>query len=1008
MSIANDWNFDYAAKVISHIDGILTYDGGSGTQPTVGSMIIADNGAIGKILARTGNEVAGTFTLTNVIGRFKNNAVLDQLSYVDFDGVGNGGFKVGDTIKDQVTGSMIVKFIEYNIDGVVGHGRAFGTVFTAFTNDSVIDIDGGQTAVAVADGTGSDKDAAFDALVDGSLAVTGTPDTNNCIIIHYDNGTIAIPEDAHIKSGAAGAEGYAQKVIGSTAIGSVRVIDSDTTGGAWANNAALRILNCVYYDALVAGKVFSAGDVIKAVAGASPDAVGRVLAVIDDLDNTGKLILAGMSGTWDNDNEIHVKQPDDTYVKYGEVENSQDAFLDAALINIPAGVRNEQREDQGGIYAAGSLNIVRSANALYTYAQDLFDELSALDDDPPLDGNVKDQLYTVLNNYIIPDLSLRFVEKGSFKDSGNNNIFTNITTGGAIADIGNHGFFYDSVNPTPQPDMYIEQDETVRRQDWLEGNLDMLLKVKTNTDPAYINPSVAALGQLINGAAFTVHLRPYGRTYDSNEVTKQGGIAVVSLGNAKDLNNTTGQYSAAYTGGASMPFTAGETITTPDGKRGLIVSSTSGATGTVTYILKSSANFVNTDVITGAVSGASATLAEPANLTAGYGTDIRVMTVDMTVSGGTTTGVFAIGENVTQAVTGATAWILRDYGGTLYLQKNNATAFSGNNAIVGDITGASNAGTLSYDTNIAAFPADIGGGVGDKNYTANVSANITNANKRTVAAVYEWWKFILSAESILLQGGAGSTSGKEGRMFRKLQSNFAEVRGDSQYGKKAGTLVIGAQGVFIQKETLDPADVRNIQLIDNLGATYNPPNLQSLSVVNIWAGVRVAVYRSTGAGLETILRNEFKVGTVGGGNNEAADYTILVAANVRTVSPLPYDVPDVGVLRILDPNDTGNYLRFPYTSVDRTTNIFTMGVTIGSITGGVALTLNDNVHVVFIEQEASGVSVTNTIQYIEETIPLYAIARIKGKKPFKTPAAFGGGGANIGAVLSADEVVNLP
>jgi len=34
----------------------------------------------------------------------------------------------------------------------------------------------------------------------------------------------------------------------------------------------------------VAGKVFSAGDVIKAVAGASPDAKGRVLAVIDDYD----------------------------------------------------------------------------------------------------------------------------------------------------------------------------------------------------------------------------------------------------------------------------------------------------------------------------------------------------------------------------------------------------------------------------------------------------------------------------------------------------------------------------------------------------------------------------------------------------------------------------------------------------------------------------------------------------------------------------------------------------
>lgn len=1010
MSIPNDWDVNYASKIISHIDGVLSYGSGSGTQPVAGQYIIGvTSGAVGKVLAKTGTVTTGTLTLTNVIGRFANGETLDVLSELMFDAItaGNGGLKVGDTITGQVTGTIDVKFIEYNIDGVAGHGKMYGTNMSVFVNDEQLDISGGQADVADADGTGTDNDTLFDASTTATLAVPGTTNTNNSVIIHYDGGTITIPEDAHIKSATAGAEGYAQRVIGSQTIGSVRVINSDTTGGAWTDNEALRILDCVYYDNLVAGKVFSAGDVIKAVAGVSPDAVGRVLAVIDDGDSTGKMILAGMSGTWDDDNEIHVKQSDDTYVKYGEVENAQNPYLDAATINIPSGVRNEQRVDQGGIYAAGSLNIVRSWNAFYSYMQDLYDELGALDDLPPLDGNVKDQLYTILNNYVIPDSSLRFLEKGSSKDSGNNNIFVNIQTTGAMADIGDHGFFYNASNPTPQPDMYVEQNAAVIRQDWLEGNLDMLLKVKTSTNPAYINPTVAALGQLINNGNFTVHLRPYRRTYDSNEVNGSGGgIAVVALGNAKDLNNITGQYQAAFTGGSGTPFTTGEEITTTAGKRGVITSSDTGAAGNITYVLKSSTNFVNTDAITGSVSGATAAISgAPTNVVAGYGTNIRTMTVDSRFTGGTTAvAVFIIGEQVNQAGAGVyIGYVLEDDSGTIYTQDVSGTR-ANSQVLTGQTSGATNTPTGNAD--YTTVPKDIGGGVGDKNYTAVSGLNITGASSQTVAKLYEWWKFLLRKESILTQGGPGSAVGVEGRIYRRLVSTFAEVRGASPYGQKAGSLVIGAQGMFIQN--MAATDLQNIQLVDNAGGTYNPPNIQSLIMSNLVAGVRAAIFRTATLGSETIQRTEFKVGTVGGGNNEAANSTILVAAQDRSVSPLPYDVPDSGALRVLDPGDTGNYLRFPYSSVNRTTNIFTLtSGTIGDVTGAVALTLNDNVHVVLIEKESLGATVENTIQYVSD-VYVYNIARIKGKKPFKSTGTFGSTGLNVGAVLTNDDVVNLP
>lgn len=1021
MSIANDWDVNYSGKVISHIDGVLSYDGGSGTQPAVGKMILgATSGCVGKVLSVTGNATAGTLTLTNVVhppgapAKFTDGEVLSILAEQLFDGVGNGGFAIGDVLVDQVTGTITVKFIEYNIDGVAGHGKIFGTARVAFTNDSVIDISGGTAAVAVADGTGTAA-VTFAADVNGTLAVPGTANTNNCVILHYDAGTVAIPEDAHITSISNGAEGYAQAVIGAVATGSVRVVDSDTTGGAWTDGDAVRILDVEYYDTLVAGKVFSVGQVVKGLVSGYR---ARVIAVVEDSGTTGKLVFAGNTGTpWTDTEAIQVLQSDDTYVTYANVDAGQNSYLDVATFNIPAGARLKQRADQGGIFGdAVSLNVKRSFNALYSYLVDLFEELGALDDLPPMEGNVKDQLYTVLNDYIIPDLSFRFLEKGSCTDSGGNNIYANFQTAGVIADIGDNAYFYDTVNPRPQPDLYLEQDGVVQRRDWLEGHVDQLIKVKTSTDPKYINSAVEALGQLIDGGTVVWHLRPFGRTYDFSEVTvPSGGQVPVFLANAPDLNNTTAQYSCTYASGTGQ-LLAGEEALTSGGKRVIIVSCGAGATGTVTWQQKSTTNLVDTDVITGSVTGFAVTLnTVPTAVVAGYDSDIRVMVVQRRFTGGTTTVAnYILGELVTQSGTAATGYFMEDDGGTIYIEEQSGT-FNGTGLLTGGISGALNTptGTALYST----VPKDIGGGVGDKNYTCVVSADITGqppTDPQSALQVYEWWKYITRSESTYQVNTPGSIFSVYtlGKLFRKLQPTFKEVRGAGVFGTKAGALVIGAQGVFIEKFTLTSGDIRNIQLIDNLGGTYDPPNLQVLRMSNIVAGVRAAVYRSTGVGSETILRNEFKVGVVGAGNNEAADSTVLVAANNRTVSPLPNDVPDEGVLRILSPNDTGNYIMMPYISVDRVTNIFTLGGTIGSYlvaageTSG-PLVLDDNVHVAFFEEEAATTYVETTIQYVA-SIPLYAVARVKGKQPFKTTTAFGTGGANIGAVLNADKVVNLP
>ena len=246
-----------------------------------------------------------------------------------------------------------------------------------------------------------------------------------------------------------------------------------------------------------------------------------------------------------------------------------------------------------------------------------------------------------------------------------------------------------------------------------------------------------------------------------------------------------------------------------------------------------------------------------------------------------------------------------------------------------------------------------------------------------------------------------------GRFFRKLKDAYAEVKPGAPIGPYTGSLAL-AQGWFLDTGFIAAADIRSFSVIDDNGTTRNPPNLQALTITNVASGWRVAAYRSTGSGLTSILRTEFQVGTVGSGNNQAADNTILVAANTRTVSPLPADVPDSGVLRVLDPNDTGNYLRFPYSSVDRTNNIFTLSSgTIGDVTGAADLTLNDNVHVCLIEEQAAGTTVSNTIQYVAD-IPIVYKARIKGFKPFRSTGTFGSAGASLGVVQTADTIVDLP
>jgi hypothetical protein len=1009
MAISDDWMIFYEGdpnlpKRIVHVDGELAYGSGSGTAPTVGEYVKgATSGAIGQVIV-TDAIVSGTLSLTNVVGRFQNSESISILSELNFDAVTSGGFEVGDTIAGNSSGSTIpVEALEYNYDGA-GGGTIFGSPMSAaFTNNEQLDISGGTADVADADGVGTDNDAKWSATTTAALTPPGTTDENDSVIIHYDGGTIDIPEGARIQDPTSTAEGYAQQIYGATATGSVRVVDSDTTGGTWANNNTLRILDCVYYDNLIAGKVFSVGDVVT---GFTSGATGRVLAVIDDGNSTGKLILAGFSGTWTDSEKIQVGGTD-----IADVEDTTNKYLDAATLNLPTygagGIFDEQLVAWGGIYPAGSLNIVRSSNALYTYIQDTFDELNQLDDDPPIEAKVKDQVYVIVNDYVIPPLSFRFLENGSWNTTDKNNYWTNIQVIGDFADIGDHGFLPDATDPTPLPNMYLEQDGVRKDQWYLPGRPNILVQNKTSYDPKYITTGLEGLGQLIDDGNMTIHCREYLRNYDWNSTNQLGGVAPVSLGTADDIYSITGTHEISYTGTGG--FTAGEEIVGgTTGARGIVTDEDTG-TDDLYYVLKYSTQFGSAETITGQISGATCTFSAVANWVAGYNSDIRIMTITDQVSGGTTTlDTFIVGEPVTQAVTGATGWLMEDDGSDLYIMKNNATAFSGNNDIDGDTSGAKYSGTLSYQANQTTVPKDLGDGSGAENYTGVISADITDADAQLIAAVYEWMKYETRSESTSSLGTIGNAiSGVEGRLYKALYATWPVVK-FCPIGSKAGTLVQFAQGWFMQKETLDTTDIQNFTLINNAGTLRTPPNLQALLIQGLpITGVRVEASRTATLG-GPIQRTEFDVGAVGGGYNQSADTKILFAAGDRSVGPIPADVPDTGVVRILDPNDTGNYLRFPYDTIDRTNNwVELTSGTIGNVTGGQDLVATDDLHVEFISETVSGTSTSNTMQYVAD-IYIYWVARLKGYEPANGTATFGSTGATVNVQMSDDDIVDLP
>ncbi len=979
------WDGDVNVVTATTISGILNYDTGTVDIPN-DALVLAGERA-------TGDFDVGANPLDT------ETVVLGSTTYT-FNTTLGGANSV-------LIGASPIASLR-NLVNAINFGAGIGTAYGLGTVKNTL-ADMGITDVAGVVGTAR-------TFIPSTTATTSTTTV-----------TGATWTSATLDTGASGSTGrgrsHARTIASVTATGSYITNDID---GTWTENEAVFIDQILQYDTVEAGQAFAVGDVVQ---GQTSGAQGRVLAV-----TSSRLILAEQTLRYEEDESIHRVNIDQTTTDIADVTTdiTHADEITSVLLNHPNSQptpRVIQKEVlQGGIFTA-SINPVRHVRQLYNFLQDKFDETDQMDDTIPMSGQVKNAQYTLINGWFIPDDSMRFLDSGSIRDSTSDNIWANPQSLGSLEAVGNTGYSARAV----QPQLYVEQDGVfVVPADVpsLEGQINLLIKIKKNTDTRQVVAVQDGTGVSIDSGRIRVYNRFYLHTYShfftANNDT--GGVVTIALASANDLNNTTETYDIDYDAQSSATaWVLGDEIVNADSGTlqsvGVVVSADVGATGNIQYVLKSGHQFADNDVITNQfIQNNKTAFTTLLTVVAGYSSDIGFGHVDSNFTGDTTTGTFQIGEGVTQTGTSAIGIILEDDAGTtLYIDELDVetNAWNGTGLITGDLSGATYTPTTRTADTVA--PKDIGDEV-DNDYTAIFALDKTVAVPAglgaTIQQLYEYTKFIVSkeADSVLVQkqGARNQDTDVEGRIYRKVDQvteatpAFAE-QVDAPYGIKAGALFLGAQSVFVQD--MATADIQNYNLVDDAGTAEVPPNLQAVQITGLAVGDKAVTYRTTGVASVTILTTEFQVGTVGGGNNETADSTIDLDSQTDAI-PMNADTPPTGTLRVIDPNNAGLFLNFTYGSRNKTTGIFTLDTTaeqptpeIGDVTSSTSLGTTDDAYVVLLSKTATASTESVTIEFAL-TLDIMTRVRKRGILPFEVTGQFTSSGASIATIRTTDPVVD--
>jgi hypothetical protein len=647
------------------------------------------------------------------------------------------------------------------------------------------------------------------------------------------------------------------------------------------------------------------------------------------------------------------------------------------------------------IYHSSGTDIY-TVNALYSYLMDTFDELAQMDDTVPMSAQTPTE-YTLINGWFIDDESLQHLKGGAIQTVGHNNEIRIISMQSAgytpcvSGDIGKEvvaGTTLDSgtllafnnttlkwwVRMDDSADLFdqaealtitggtgagttsgasitgenlwanvytlgsIEEDDS--QQIYIEQNgarifsgLEWWPETASGTQHIDVLIKVKESGVEINEALVTVFLRHYPTTGEA-DLYDHFGIDLTAGGrNAVPLAT-----SPDLNNTSAHALVSGYNDITVAFVNGQVTCS--GISG----------QFSNYEAVSSSSGGVAVFLAQSANSGAG------------SITLGNVVGDFLSSDTITGLTSGETA---------------TATA------------------NLSH-----AYKA---GKAFEQSATQNYSVLIDCAG-RPLSQLYEYLKYIARIGSTfsmypttMPQSGVGTHQEVPGQLYIRAHEDaqlaptniFSPVKA-SPFGTFAGGTFFGAQGIWI--ENMDTADVQSFQLINSEGATQTPPNQQAISIGNLVAGDRVAVFRTTTG--STIDKAMY---TSAAGNN-------LGNTDFVTTQPISADTPASGTIRIVDISDTGSTreTRYAYSSWSGSTfSGLSPALDRNYITG------SDTAYVPYIDQETIDSSASVTVIYASDRSILVRVRRKTAIAilPFETTGVFNATGYSTTCIRTEDTIV---
>lgn len=248
------------------------------------------------------------------------------------------------------------------------------------------------------------------------------------------------------------------------------------------------------------------------------------------------------------------------------------------------------------------------------------------------------------------------------------------------------------------------------------------------------------------------------------------------------------------------------------------------------------------------------------------------------------------------------------------------------------------------------------GGV-TKNYDVSISCDAD-----TMAHIYEVFKYVCR------EGSTTQLQSDNGEEYISANASYAAVKA-SPFGTFAGGKFFGARGIWI--ENYASADAQNFSLISSDNTTVNPPNTVVCKVVSVVSADKVAMFMlATSGGLIDKVTY-----TLSGQHLSGATTVTVTAAIAGNWSG--QDPPAAGYLRVVNPT-TGAEVLKEY--VSWTGSVFTLDGTLG--------TQCENtwkVYVPIIDEAATATSIENSIvKNIASTVYIRTVVR-----------KYGGAGASI-------------